>query len=112
MIVVLYLLTSFLRTIQADVDTKVRQFSQKKLSEISDCTNQFTANRCGTGYRVPAVETLCASWEACMSQDPDEVGRARVSAQTFAEILNSLIEPISYKAMVCYPPLYLLRWYD
>jgi len=99
-VVVLYLLTSFLRTIQADVDTKVRQSAQKRLSEISECSSQFTANRCGTGYRVPAVEALCAKWEMCMSQDPDEVGRAKVSAQTFAEILNSLIEPISYKAMV------------
>jgi len=34
-----------------------------------------------------------------MNQDPDEVGRARVSAQTFAEILNSLIDPISFKTM-------------
>ncbi|KAF8453600.1 Di-sulfide bridge nucleocytoplasmic transport domain-containing protein [Terfezia claveryi] len=101
-IVVLYLLISFLRTIQADVDTKVKQSAQKRLSEILECTNQFIANRCGTGYRVPAVEALCASWEACMNQDPDEVGRAKVSAQTFAEILNSLIEPISYKAMACY----------
>ncbi|KAF8427822.1 Di-sulfide bridge nucleocytoplasmic transport domain-containing protein [Tirmania nivea] len=98
-IVVLYLLTSFLRTIQADVDIKVKQSAQKRLSEISECSNQFTANRCGTGYRVPAVEALCAKWEACMNQDPDEVGRAKASAQTFAEILNSLIEPISYKAM-------------
>jgi len=35
-----------------------------------------------------------------MSRDPREVARARVSAETFAEILNSFVEPISYKAMV------------
>jgi hypothetical protein len=36
-----------------------------------------------------------------MNRDPTVVGRARVSAETFAEIINSFIEPISYKTMVC-----------
>lgn len=35
-----------------------------------------------------------------MNRDPTQVGRARVSAETFAEIINSFIEPISYKTMV------------
>ncbi|KAF8469198.1 Di-sulfide bridge nucleocytoplasmic transport domain-containing protein [Kalaharituber pfeilii] len=97
--VVLYLVLSFLRTIQADVDTKVRQTITRRLTQIEDCTQKFKANRCDSEYRVPALEPLCLEWETCMHLDPAEVGRARVSAQTFAEILNSLIEPISYKAM-------------
>jgi hypothetical protein len=35
-----------------------------------------------------------------MNRDPTVVGRAKVSAETFAEIINSFIEPISYKTMV------------
>ena len=99
--ILLYLLVSFLRTVQADVDTKVKQLSSKRLLEIDDCAHRFTMNRCDSGYRVPALESQCLEWEACMNSDPGDLGRARVSAQTFAEILNSLIEPISYKAMVC-----------
>jgi len=40
-----------------------------------------------------------------MNRDPTVVGRARVSAETFAEIINSFIEPISYKTMVRHSPL-------
>jgi len=36
-----------------------------------------------------------------MNRDPNSVGRAKISAHTFAQIFNSFIEPISYKAMVC-----------
>lgn len=43
-----------------------------------------------------------------MNRDPTVVGRARVSAETFAEIVNSFIEPISYKTMVCQPFEFLL----
>lgn len=103
--VVLYLTTSFLLTIRADVNTKVKQYSIKRQLEIDECSQKFMVNRCNGGYRAPALEELCSRWEECMSQDPDEVGRARVSAQTFAEILNSLIDPISFKTMVSPLPL-------
>jgi hypothetical protein len=46
------------------------------------------------------MEKACLAWEKCMNRDPTVVGRARVSAETFAEIVNSFIEPISYKTMV------------
>ena len=35
-----------------------------------------------------------------MRRDPSVVGRAKLSAETFAEIINGFIEPISYKTMV------------
>ena len=35
-----------------------------------------------------------------MSRDPKEVGRLKVGAETIAEILNKLVEPLSYKTMV------------
>lgn len=40
-----------------------------------------------------------------MNRDPTVVGRAKVSAETFAEIINSFIEPISYKTMVSAPKI-------
>jgi hypothetical protein len=49
------------------------------------------------------MEKACLAWEKCMNRDPTVVGRARVSAETFAEIINSFIEPISYKTMVLSP---------
>ena len=66
------------------------------------------ANRCERESRVPAMEGVCDGWEKCMNRDPGRVGRARVSAHTFAEILNGFVEPISVKAMVGYSyPLYV-----
>lgn len=34
-----------------------------------------------------------------MQRDPSEVGRMKVGAETLAEVLNKLIEPLSYKTM-------------
>jgi Di-sulfide bridge nucleocytoplasmic transport domain len=68
------------------------------------CSKEYLENRCAPGTRVPAMEKACLAWEKCMNRDPTVVGRARVSAETFAEIINSFIEPISYKTMVS--PLY------
>ena len=35
-----------------------------------------------------------------MSRDPTKVGRTNVIAETFAGVINSFVEPISWKTMV------------
>jgi len=49
---------------------------------------------------VPAMERACLTWETCMKRDPSTTGRAKLSAEVFAEVVNSLIDPISYKTMM------------
>lgn len=97
--VVLYFAVVFIRTIQADVGKKVEEYSAEILAEISQCSREYLENRCSPDQRVPAMQMACQAWERCMERDPGTVGRARVSAETFAEIVNSFIEPISYKTM-------------
>lgn len=97
----LYAVFCFYLTIRHDVDKKVSEFSSTILAEMSLCQRRYVENRCAPDMRVPAMEATCGSWEKCMTRDPAQVGRARVSAETFAEIINSFIEPISYKTMVC-----------
>lgn len=37
---------------------------------------------------------------SCMNRDPTEISRTKLSAETIAEIINSFVEPISYKTMI------------
>ncbi|KAJ1983327.1 hypothetical protein H4R34_001350 [Dimargaris verticillata] len=97
--VIFYLVTQFITTIQRDVDLKADEYSGEILQEMSLCTKNYIENRCSPESRVPAMEKACATWENCMNRDPKIIGRAKVSAETFAEIINSFIEPISYKTM-------------
>ncbi|OLL25636.1 Nucleus export protein brr6 [Neolecta irregularis DAH-3] len=98
--ILLYLVLAFVKTIQRDVDQKVEEYSAEILQEIKLCEKEYLENRCTPGIRVPAMEAPCEIWSRCMNRDPTIVGRARVSAETFAEIVNSFIEPISYKTMI------------
>ncbi|GAB7351485.1 hypothetical protein MBLNU459_g2136t1 [Dothideomycetes sp. NU459] len=97
---IMYILYSFWSTIRSDVDKKSSEAVAELLAEMAACAQQYTANRCERATRVPAMEVVCSNWDKCMNQDPRNVGRARVSAHTFAEIFNGFIEPISYKAMI------------
>lgn len=106
-LLLLYAVFCFYLTIRHDVDKKVSEFSSTILAEMSLCQRKYIENRCAPGMRVPAMEASCGHWEKCMTRDPAQVGRARVSAETFAEIINSFIEPISYKTMVCSASLLL-----
>lgn len=100
LLLLLYALFCFYLTIRRDVDQKVEEYSEAILAEMSLCSRNYIENRCSPDMRVPAMEIRCNAWEKCMNRDPSQVGRARVSAETFAEIINSFIEPISYKTMV------------
>ena len=97
----MYILYSFWQTIRQDVDMKSEELAAKTMAEMTVCAREYVQNKCDRDSRVPAMEMLCENWENCMTRDPHKVGRAKVSAHTFAEIFNSFIEPISYKAMVC-----------
>jgi len=96
----LYLLYAFVKTIQRDVEMKVQEYSAEVQHEIDVCNRDWFANRCQPETLLPAMAEKCMEWKLCAERDPELIGRARVSAITFAEIINSFIEPISYKAMV------------
>jgi len=96
----IYIIYSFWSTIRSDVDKKSEEAITDILAEMAVCAQNYRENRCEKESRAPALESVCNNWERCMNKDPRSVGRARVSAHTFAEIFNSFIEPISYKAMV------------
>lgn len=96
----IYIIFCFWSTIRADVDKKSEEAIAAVIVEMAGCAQSFQDNKCDRNTRAPALEALCNNWEKCMNKDPRSVGRARVSAHTFAEIFNDFIEPISWKAMV------------
>ncbi|PGH10722.1 hypothetical protein AJ79_05313 [Helicocarpus griseus UAMH5409] len=97
----LYIIVAFLLAIQADVDRESEKVSADILADMAVCAKNYMENRCSgeDGRRLPALEAVCENWERCMNRDPAKVGRAKVSAQTLAEIFNGFIEPISFKTM-------------
>ncbi|EMC92586.1 hypothetical protein BAUCODRAFT_26965 [Baudoinia panamericana UAMH 10762] len=94
-----YAIYSIWSAVQGDIDKKAHEAMADIMAEMAACAEQYTANRCDRATRVPAMETVCENWARCMNRDASKVGRAKVSAHTFAEIFNSFLEPISYKAM-------------
>ena len=97
---VAWIIYSFYLTIANDVTVMVTEEANRILSDMEKCKKDFFDNRCDMETRVPAMEALCNNWASCMSKDPYLLGRAKIGAHAFAEIYNSLIEPISTKAMV------------
>lgn len=100
LVVFLYLLFNIVLTIQHDVSQKVREYELDYLGEISSCEARYTSNRCGSDMQAPALSEACEAWRRCASRDPTVVGRARVTAETFAEILNGFVDVVSWKTML------------
>lgn len=98
----LYFSIQFALTIKGDVQTKVSMEINRINAEISNCQRQYQENRCHPDHRVPAMESACVAWQTCIDGGPNSVGSlstAKLAAETFADIINGLIEPISYKTL-------------
>ncbi|KAI5360754.1 Putative nucleus export protein Brl1/Brr6 [Septoria linicola] len=95
----IYLIYCFWSAVQGDVDKKSHEAMADIMAEMAECARQYTTNNCDPAIRVPALTNVCEGWSKCMNRDASKVGRAKVSAHTFAEIFNSFVEPISWKAM-------------
>ena len=93
----IYFFYILITTIRNDIDKKVEEYSAEILAEMALCSKQYLDNRCAPGSRVPHLESTCISLERCMNRDPTVIGRARVSAETFSEIINSFIEPLTLR---------------
>jgi len=98
----MYIIYSFWSTIKSDVDEKAREAAHEIMAEMVGCTREYKDNKCDSNTRVPALEVVCNNWEKCMKQDPSLVGRASVSAYTFAGVLNSFFEPLHWKTVVSF----------
>ncbi|EAU93327.2 nuclear membrane protein [Coprinopsis cinerea okayama7 len=94
----LYLAVQFILTVQRDVEKRVTEYSQDIVQEIAMCATRYTDNGCAT-TRAPDLLHKCAEYEACMNRDPTTLGRARISAELIAEVINSFVEPISWKTL-------------
>ncbi|KAF8330434.1 Di-sulfide bridge nucleocytoplasmic transport domain-containing protein [Cantharellus anzutake] len=70
------------------------------LREMAHCSKQYLDNRCEPSQRVPHMEETCRAWEECMHRDPSAVGRARIFAETAAQVVNGFVEEISWKTLV------------
>ncbi|KAL4914417.1 Di-sulfide bridge nucleocytoplasmic transport domain-containing protein [Aspergillus aurantiobrunneus] len=95
-----YVVFGFVSAIRAEFEQAAEEVSDTILAEMAVCAKSYVDNKCGGGDRLPALETVCENWDRCMNRDPAKVGRAKVSAQTMAIIINSFIDPISWKAIL------------
>ncbi|KAI0825385.1 Di-sulfide bridge nucleocytoplasmic transport domain-containing protein [Trametes gibbosa] len=94
----LYLVVQFIFTVQHDVEHRVAEYSMDAVQEIAQCAYFYKMNLCADNA-VPAMAHQCATWETCMNRDPTKIGRARIGLEVLGEVLNSFVEPISWKAL-------------
>ncbi|KAG8763848.1 hypothetical protein FRC11_010996, partial [Ceratobasidium sp. 423] len=94
----LYILVVVIVTVRRDIEDKVSAYTGENAAEIQQCSSQYLLNKCDQAV-VPHMQQFCDEWEKCMQRDASVVGRARVAAETLAEVVNGFVEPISWKTL-------------
>ncbi|KAE8226837.1 hypothetical protein CF319_g607 [Tilletia indica] len=95
----LYLLFLIARTVQRDVEWKWLEYRAELETQIAACKTSYERNHCASPTLGVDFQAQCALWSRCMARDPDGVGRARVFAETVADIANGFVDRVSWKTM-------------
>ncbi|KAG9087737.1 hypothetical protein FRC06_002378 [Ceratobasidium sp. 370] len=85
---VLYIIIVIVVTVRRDIEDKVATYTGENAAAIQHCTSQYLLNKCGPDLAIPHMKQFCDEWERCMQRDASVVGRARVAAETLAEVVN------------------------
>ncbi|KAJ5152664.1 uncharacterized protein N7482_009142 [Penicillium canariense] len=94
-----WMVFAFVSEIRREFDAVASKEMDTILGEIARCHQDYLDNKCSSENLVPDLKRSCAIYQVCMDQDPTHVGRVKLSAHTMAQIINSFIDPISWKAI-------------
>lgn len=97
----LQLVYSIIATIKKDIELNIAQQTYNLLLEIETCRKSWIENQCHPDTIVPLLQRQCDYWYECMNQKPHLGGKiVATSAQTIGIIVNSLVEPLSFKFLL------------
>jgi hypothetical protein len=72
------------------------------LDEMAKCRSDYIENKCAPiEQRLPAMYELCDQWYTCMNKNPDNLKKIQLGAKNIVEIINEIVDTMSYKTIVC-----------
>ncbi|KAJ2975282.1 hypothetical protein NUW58_g8403 [Xylaria curta] len=96
-----WILWIILVSLRADFKTAQSAVRSGIVDEMETCRQDYVKNKCFPEHdRVPAVKVLCEEWFACMNKDPDYLKRVQLGAKNIVEIINEIVETMSYKTII------------
>lgn len=90
----------FIHTLYTDISDRLSSLTIDIQAEILACAKAYVDNLCDAKVRIPMSELACSGWERCMSREVKVHGKARVTAEVLAEVVNGFFEVISMRTMV------------
>ncbi|KAI5924627.1 Di-sulfide bridge nucleocytoplasmic transport domain-containing protein [Camillea tinctor] len=105
----LYILWAIVAGLREDF-AAARQAVRDEINiEIGKCLTNYQENKCDPKeQRLPAMYGLCEQWASCMSQNPDTVKNVQLGAKNIVEIVNEIIDTMSYKTIVLFVLLFAI----
>lgn len=98
-----FITVSFLYHFYQQVHFKLQQRSSNINSMIASCAKSYVLNNCDTiGTTVPHMISVCNEWNDCLNQNPEYIDRLSVLGEAFSSLLNSMIDPLSWKTVTVF----------
>ncbi|KAI1493619.1 Di-sulfide bridge nucleocytoplasmic transport domain-containing protein [Biscogniauxia mediterranea] len=105
----LYILWAIVAGLREDFAAARQAVRDEINTEIGKCIANYRDNKCEPlEQRLPAMHGLCEQWAACMSQNPDTIKNVQLGAKNIVEIVNEIIDTMSYKTIALFVLLFAI----
>lgn len=102
---ILYFVMHLFLMLKNDVQSKINQIVRFEINKVKICEKNYLQNQCDPALRVPALEELCSEWFECINNGNILTNKsyysfksAKLWVQTIAEIINTFVDEIKFKA--------------
>ncbi|KAI1124317.1 hypothetical protein F5Y10DRAFT_249725 [Nemania abortiva] len=95
-----WVLWTIVASLKEDFTAAQRLVRDELLDESSRCQSQYIANKCHPlESRLPALHQFCETWYTCMNRDPGHINKVQLGAKGIVEIINEIVDSMSYKTI-------------
>ncbi|KAI8449405.1 Brl1/Brr6 domain-containing protein [Phakopsora pachyrhizi] len=84
-----------------DLNNQFMEYYDRIQEDIETCTHNFFSNHCfPVEFQTKFMAQYCSAWEKCKNQDPRQIHKTRLIAESVARVINTFVETMSWKALV------------
>ncbi|KAI8446825.1 Brl1/Brr6 domain-containing protein, partial [Phakopsora pachyrhizi] len=98
---VIYGTFNIIRIFCNDINNQFNEYYDQIQEDIEICTNNFFLNHCvPLEIQTEFMAQYCSAWERCKNQDPRQIYKTRIIAESIARVMNTFVETMSWKTIV------------
>ncbi|KAF1798130.1 Di-sulfide bridge nucleocytoplasmic transport domain-containing protein [Mucor lusitanicus] len=98
--IILFVLYRILESFTDEIQARYHYEMDELAERARICHQNYVNHNCGPHLKGAVWQSFCDEWDRCRQFQAHTVGKTKIAAQVFGEVMNGFVEPLTLKAML------------